>query len=66
LEWLDGRKAKILAISAVCISYSVASGLIDANLGALLQTIISILAGGAIAATSDMKVGGANRLKLRK
>ena len=66
LEALDGKKSTILAISAVLLSYAVASGLIDANLGALLQTILSIISGGAVYATKDMSPLGANKLKLRK
>ena len=64
LNFLDGKKSTILAISAVVISYAVASGLIEASLGALLQTIISILGGGAVYATSDLR--GANKLGIRK
>lgn len=52
LEWLDGKKAIILGIASAVLSYAVASQLITAELGALLQTIISILAGGAVIASN--------------
>ena len=52
LNYFDGKKTTILAITAAIISYLVATGLITAELGALLQTIISLLAGGAVVATN--------------
>ena len=64
LLFLDGKKSTILAISSVVLSYLVASGILDAQLGAALQTIISILAGGAVYATSDLK--GSNKLGFKK
>jgi hypothetical protein len=57
LTWLDGKKSTIMAIGSVLISYAVAANMIDANLGAMLQTIISILTGGAVVATKTLGVG---------
>jgi hypothetical protein len=59
LKFLDGRKAVILSICAAILSYLVAGGIIDANLGALIQTILSILAGGAVIMT-DKTLGKRN------
>lgn len=64
LLWLDGKKSTILAICGAVNSYLVAGKLITAELGALVQTILSILAGGAVYATKDML--GANRLGIKK
>ena len=58
LTWLDGKKSTILAISSAILSYAVATNLIHSDLGALLQTVISILAGGAIIATNKLGIGG--------
>ena len=52
LEFIDGRKTTILAIASAICAYTVASGLITAELGALIQTIISIIAGGAVIASN--------------
>lgn len=59
LTWLDGKKSTILAICAAILSYLVASQLITANLGALLQTILSILTGGAVVASNKLGIGKA-------
>ena len=56
LTWLDGRKSVILSISAAVLSYCVAGHLISTELGALLQTIISILGGSAVYATNRMGI----------
>lgn len=56
LVWLDGKKAYILAISAAINSYLVAAGIYEASLGALLQTILSILGGGAMVATTKLGI----------
>lgn len=60
LDFLDGKKSTILAITAAILSYAVAGNIIDADLGALLQTILSILGGGAVYATN--KLGQARRM----
>ncbi len=64
LNWLDGKKAVILSISALILSYLVTAGILEPSLGTLLQSILSILGGGAVYATSDLK--GANRLGIKK
>jgi hypothetical protein len=56
LTWLNGKKSTILAISAAVLSYCVAGGLIDPQLGALLQTILSILTGGAVFETKRLGI----------
>jgi hypothetical protein len=62
LTLLDGKKAIILAICSAILSYLVASGTIKADLGALIQTVLSILAGGA-AAYTPIALGKAYRSK---
>lgn len=57
LYWLDGKKSVILAICAAILSYLVAANMMDAQLGALIQTILSILTGGAVYATSSLGAG---------
>jgi len=57
LTWLDGKKSTILAIVSAIISYAVAASYLKADLGALLQTVVSILAGGAIVATNKLGIG---------
>ena len=54
LQALQGKKAYILAIFTAINSYAVAAGIYDANVGALINTILSILAGGAVVATNKM------------
>jgi hypothetical protein len=62
LTFLDGKKAILLGICSAILSYLVASSLISADLGALIQTILSILAGGAVYA-SNKTLGRNQRLK---
>lgn len=64
LNFLDGKKAIILAICGAILSYLVAGDVITPNLGALIQTILSILGGGAVYATNDLN--GANKLGFKK
>lgn len=64
LLWLNGKKAVLLSIASAVLSYAVATGLVDAQLAALLQTVLSVLAGGAVFATKDML--GKNLLGFRK
>ena len=45
--FLDGKKTYILAIVSAINSFLVASAVYNASLGALIQTILSIIAGGA-------------------
>lgn len=56
LQFLAGKKAYILSISAAILSYLVAGDIINANLGALIQTILSILGGGAMIATNKLGI----------
>jgi len=60
LDWLEGKKALILSISAAVLSYAVAGHLINPDLGALLQTILSILGGGAVYATNKLGAARCN------
>lgn len=64
LTWLDGKKALIVSILSLINSYLVAVNLYDAALGTLVQSILSLLAGGAVVATKDML--GSNKLGIRK
>lgn len=57
LTFLDGKKSTLMAILAAVFSYAVATDLITPDLGALLQTILSILAGGAVFATNKLGIG---------
>lgn len=54
LGYLQGKKAVIMAILTAINAYAVAVNLYDAQLGALIATILSILAGGAVLATTKM------------
>lgn len=54
LTWLDGKKMVIVAIGSAILSYCVSTNLITADLGSLLQSILSILAGGALIATNNV------------
>lgn len=61
--FLEGKKAIIVAIIGAVLSFLVARGAMAADLGALLQTIIAILTGGALGVGSsqaykDNKQGG--------
>jgi len=47
LTFLDGKKAYLLAIVSAINAFLVASNVYTADLGALIQTIASILASGA-------------------
>lgn len=66
LAFLDGKKSIILAIAGPVLAYLVKINAIDVDLGLLLSTILSVLAGGAKVVTADMALGGKNRLGLRK
>ncbi len=52
VAWLEGKKTIIIAIAALIISYLVTTGFFSAALGTLFQTILSLLAGGAVAVGS--------------
>lgn len=43
--WLDGRKTYISAVTLVVVPYLVSSGVITAQLGALITAIVGILTG---------------------
>lgn len=59
LEFLDGKKAIILAIAGLIIGYLVQTNVVDGQLGALILAILNILAGGTAYATD--KVLGARK-----
>jgi hypothetical protein len=61
LFWLDGKKSTILAICALVLSYLVSMGVITADLGTLLQAILSVITGGAVYGTS--KFGARRNIK---
>ncbi len=54
LQFLDGRKAKILAICGLVIGYLITTNIIDAKLGGLILSILNIIAGGTVIATDKM------------
>lgn len=56
LYYLAGKKTYILAIASAVNAYVVAVGIITPELGALWQTIMSILAGGAKYQTEVMGI----------
>ena len=48
LIWLDGKKMVIGQIISTIIVYLMATGVINAELGALLQSILAVLGIGAV------------------
>lgn len=56
LYYLAGKKTYILAIASAVNAYVVAVGIITPELGALIQTIVSIVAGGAKYQTEVMGI----------
>jgi len=60
LTFFDGRKAMILSIVSAILSYLVAGNKITPELGALLQTIASVVFGGAVYAT-NVVLGSRNK-----
>ena len=65
LQWLDGKKAMILAISGLVVGYSVAANFLDARLGTLILSILNILSGGAVVATNQV-LGARDRDGIRR
>jgi hypothetical protein len=57
LSWLDGKKSTILSILALVIVFLMQNGTISNNVGLLLQSILSVLTGGAIVATNKLGIG---------
>ena len=43
--WFDGRKTYLNSLVLVIVPYLVATGVIDANLGAVITAIVGILTG---------------------
>lgn len=62
LQFLDGRKAIILAIAGLIIGYLSTTNVIDDQLAALILAILNILGGSAAYAT-EAKFGKAVRNK---
>lgn len=54
LEFLDGKKAKIVAICGVIVGYLSATNVIDPKLATAILSILSIIAGGAAIATDKI------------
>jgi len=61
LQWLDGKKAVLLAIAGLVVGYLTTANILDSQLGALILSILNILAGGAAYAT-DRVLGQRNSL----
>ena len=59
LSWLEGKKTTIFGIAALIVSFFVTKGGIDADTGTLIQSILTILAGGASWATNQAYKTGA-------
>lgn len=49
INFLEGKKSLILAILGLVLSYLVKDGTLSPNLGLLLQSALSLVAGGAVA-----------------
>lgn len=64
LNWLDGRKAALVSISLLILSYLVTTHVITAELGTLISSIITVIGGSAHVATVDLN--GENKLGFRK
>jgi hypothetical protein len=54
LTFLDGKKSVIMSILALVVVYLMQSGVISDNLGLLIQSILSVLTGGAVVATKKL------------
>ena len=54
LQFLDGRKAILLAVVGLVIGYLTATNVLDAQLGALILSVLNVLAGGAVVATNKV------------
>lgn len=52
VAFLEGKKALILSIAGLIISFLVTDGVLRASLGTLLQSILSLLGTGAVAVGS--------------
>jgi type IV secretory pathway VirB2 component (pilin) len=63
LDFLDGRKAKILGIVSVVIGYMTATGAMSADLATAILAVLNIIAGGAAMAT-DKTLGFRKRSKV--
>lgn len=64
LNWLVGRKALFVAVAGFVLSYLVTDHTLSPAVGTLIQGVLSLLGGGAHAATLDMQ--GANKLGFKK
>ena len=53
LLWLDGRKALLGGVLNAINAYLISAGVIDANLGGLIATIILILTGAGVIVTNN-------------
>lgn len=51
LEWLDGRKAKLLAIVGIILGAVTRMGYVDPQIATDIMSILTVLAGGAAVAT---------------
>ncbi|MFA5014820.1 MAG: hypothetical protein WC549_04705 [Actinomycetota bacterium] len=54
LQFLDGRKTYILAISGLIIGYLSTANIIDGKLATLILSILNVIAGGAVVATDQV------------
>ena len=54
LQFLDGRKAKILAVAGIVIGLASLKGWLDGDVSTAILSILNILAGGAAVATNKI------------
>jgi hypothetical protein len=54
LDWLDGRKAKMLAIAGVFLGMASRLGYLDSQIATDILSILTIMAGGASVATDKV------------
>jgi len=59
--WLEGKKTILVGCLSAVNSYLVAASMYDANMGALIQSLLLAVSGGAVYATVRM-----NKAKAKK
>lgn len=58
LTWLSGKKSVIFGLCGVIVIYLLKEGQINENLALLIQSILTLLAGGASYATGRLVYSG--------
>ena len=57
LNFLEGKKTILVGVSGAVVSYLVTAGVIDASLGSLIQTVLTLVFGGAAVVGARLGVG---------